>query len=271
MNILVPTEVLDRLMPMHLLLGADFRIAHAGPTLRKLSGGVALVGRPLLEVFDIGGAGPKKLDQTGRRSFALSLRHGHRTRLRGVLFDLGTAAGGGAILNLSFNVNEFERLDSAGLTLDDFAANDLIADILYLIEANTAVKAEARRLIRRLQGQASSATELAVTDTLTGLKNRRALERAMARLVDRGTPFAVMQLDLDLFKAVNDTYGHAAGDAVLVHVAEALTRATRKSDTVARVGGDEFVILLAGETDHDRIAQVARRIIALGRDPGALR
>ena len=85
-------------------------------------------------------------------------------------------------------------------------------------------------------------------DSLTDLPNRNLLSERMQRAVARGTryarPFAVMWIDLDRFKSINDSFGHEAGDAVLKGVAERLQASVRASDTVARVGGDEFVVLL---------------------------
>jgi diguanylate cyclase (GGDEF)-like protein len=88
------------------------------------------------------------------------------------------------------------------------------------------------------------------------------MDMALDRMLDDGMPFALLHLDLDYFKAVNDSLGHAAGDHVLRMAARAVVSATRSGDTVARVGGDEFVILLPGQTDHARLQTIADRIIA---------
>ncbi len=115
---------------------------------------------------------------------------------------------------------------------------------------------------------------LAHTDTLTGLPNRRHFESALEKVVgraarpERGT--ALLYLDIDHFKAINDRYGHAVGDAVLVEFARRLRSAVRGSDLVSRLAGDEFTVLLndvAGEAD---VEAVARKILAAMRPPFAL-
>jgi diguanylate cyclase (GGDEF)-like protein len=111
--------------------------------------------------------------------------------------------------------------------------------------------AEVARLEAELAVMRARIAELesrAERDPLTGLLNRRGFERELARVgsyVRRyGGGAALIYLDLDGFKPVNDRYGHAAGDAVLVAVAAALVTAVRASDAVARIGGDEFAVLL---------------------------
>jgi diguanylate cyclase (GGDEF)-like protein len=90
---------------------------------------------------------------------------------------------------------------------------------------------------------------LSTTDPLTGVPNRRALDDhladEMARARRYGTPLAVVMLDLDHFKQLNDHYGHAAGDHVLRHVARVLEGEKRRGDTIARYGGEEFVAILS--------------------------
>jgi diguanylate cyclase (GGDEF)-like protein len=100
--------------------------------------------------------------------------------------------------------------------------------------------------------------EQALTDPLTKLANRRELERAFARLPDR-LPFAFIAADLDDLKGVNDRFGHPAGDAVIVAVASAIASLARKGDTVARVGGDEFSVLMLDAT-NDGVERLAGSI-----------
>jgi diguanylate cyclase (GGDEF)-like protein len=100
--------------------------------------------------------------------------------------------------------------------------------------------------------------EQALTDPLTKLANRRELERAFARLPDR-LPFAFIAADLDDLKGVNDRFGHPAGDAVIVAVASAVASLARKGDTVARVGGDEFSVLMLDATS-DGVERLAGSI-----------
>jgi diguanylate cyclase (GGDEF)-like protein len=111
-------------------------------------------------------------------------------------------------------------------------------------------------LLHRLASQSRTIRALtseAQRDPLTGLANRRVLDHALAEL--SGAPGAVVAVDLDHFKRVNDTWGHAAGDAVLTELGRRLRRVTRLTDVVARTGGEEFVLVLPSATPD-----VARRV-----------
>jgi diguanylate cyclase (GGDEF)-like protein len=108
-----------------------------------------------------------------------------------------------------------------------------------------------RRIVelqRQIEGKNRLLEELALTDSLTGLPNRRAAEDWAARQLSgaerHGFSFWVAMADLDHFKSVNDTYGHAAGDTVLKKFAEVLKNNTRHSDICARIGGEEFLVVL---------------------------
>jgi diguanylate cyclase (GGDEF)-like protein/PAS domain S-box-containing protein len=110
---------------------------------------------------------------------------------------------------------------------------------------------------------------LALHDPLTGLPNRRALaealEQALARAQRTGMPLAVLALDLDGFKAINDRHGHPAGDATLLEVSDRLRRTIRRSDLVARLGGDEFAVIASELSGPTPVSRLAKRIgAALG-------
>jgi two-component system cell cycle response regulator len=107
------------------------------------------------------------------------------------------------------------------------------------------------------------AKRLALTDGLTGLWNRRQLDLRVGQELERaarfGERFSLVLVDLDDFKAVNDTHGHPVGDAVLVEVAQRLVTHTREVDVVARFGGEEFVLLLP-QTDLEGACRVADKV-----------
>lgn len=112
------------------------------------------------------------------------------------------------------------------------------------------------RLLDKLLETQAALSNMAHHDTLTGLPNRTlladVLTRALARAHRNGTEVAVLFIDLDGFKPINDAHGHACGDEALQQVAQRLTSAIRQADTLARIGGDEFVILLSDLPTGDR-------------------
>ena len=260
---LVPAA-LDRLMPMHLRLDPRGRILATGPTLSKLVPDGSLIGADFLQAFVVRRL-TRLTDLDGlRRHLGAELhltlpRPGISGTFRGLALPLPDDQG--LLVNLSFGIGVIGAVRTHGLTHADFAPTDLAVEMLYVVEAKTALMGAWRDATFRELGAKRAAEELALTDVLTGLRNRRALDLALAKLTRSGTAFGLMHIDLDYFKQVNDTHGHAAGDHVLRVVASVLRSETRNSDTVARVGGDEFVIALSGMADPAVLAGVARRII----------
>ncbi len=163
----------------------------------------------------------------------------------------------------------------SNLTAQQFVREELLESNRHLRVANHRVETtlvalrRANALLAQRNAEMAKAHadihHAALHDALTGLPNRRHLDDLFAALVEacrrEATPLGVLSVDLDRFKQINDTLGHAAGDAVLRHVAFVLLRSVTAADVVARVGGDEFVVLSSGR-DAFALGELARRLIA---------
>lgn len=256
--------LLDVLCPMHVWLDPTGHIRRTGPTLRKLRPEEPMQGRRFLEVFELNRpraiTSMYQLMQRSGTKLHLQFRDNPMTALKGVIVPL--PPGQGAIVNLSFGISVLDAVRDYALNSADFSATDLTIELLYLVEAKSAAMEASRKLNIRLQGARIEAEEQAYTDTLTGLKNRRAMDFLLQRLLADGHRFSLMHIDLDFFKEINDTLGHAAGDHVLRHVARIMTEESRESDCVARVGGDEFVMVFDRMVDRARLEEIAERLIA---------
>ncbi|PCJ71556.1 MAG: PleD family two-component system response regulator [Rhodobiaceae bacterium] len=147
----------------------------------------------------------------------------------------------------------------------DMGVNDYLTRPVERNELLARCRSQLRR--KRYQDQLKDnfqrSLEMAVTDSLTGLYNRRYMTNHLATLVDEGAhggkPLALMILDIDFFKAVNDTHGHAAGDEILKEFANRLSTNVRGIDLACRLGGEEFVIVMP-DTDADTAMTIAQRL-----------
>ncbi len=174
-----------------------------------------------------------------------------------------TGAGAVMVAPLSYAGKAFgvlTALNQAGEA--EFGRHDLV--LLEAMANQAAIAIENARLFEEVQ-------RLAVTDDLTGLRNRRGFfevaRRELERATRTGRPLSALMLDIDGFKRVNDTYGHAVGDQVLRHLAERCRRAVRDIDLVGRYGGEEFAVLLP-ETDLKTGLEVAERVrSSIGDEP----
>jgi len=257
-------SALYQLMPLHVLVDRHGLVRQVGPTLAKTQPATLMPGRSFFRLFELRRPSVvNSLEEVCAHAGAkvhLRLRDDARTPMVGSAVCL--SGGNGVLLNLSFGISVVDAVARYGLAGSDFAPTDLTVEMLYLVEANSAAMEESSRLNTRLNGARVMAEAEASSDTLTGLKNRRVLDQVLKRLTGRKVDFTLMHLDLDFFKRVNDTMGHAAGDAVLQEVARALVDETREEDTVARVGGDEFVLVFDGIVEETRMTTIAARIIA---------
>lgn len=128
-------------------------------------------------------------------------------------------------------------------------------------------KKQLQRYVNKLRGAEQSLKKHAFFDPLTGLANRLLLVNRFQLAIQHASrsrrQFAVLMVDLNKFKAINDTYGHAAGDTVLITVAQRLVSAVRATDTVARLGGDEFVLIIESFTEREQIIALGQKLIDL--------
>jgi len=147
----------------------------------------------------------------------------------------------------------------------ELGANDYLIKPIDRNEllARSRTQVRRKRYQDRLRANYEQSLSLALTDSLTGLFNRRYLSAHLPRLLDRGggnqKPVAALLFDIDHFKVVNDTWGHGVGDEVLKEVANRASRNLRNFDLVARLGGEEFVVVMP-DTDLTQAANVAERL-----------
>ncbi|MEU7826653.1 diguanylate cyclase [Catellatospora sp. NPDC049133] len=212
---------------------------------------------------DDGIVGALLLDYTDLHEQVLSAgAHSRRLTIGAGLTGMVVALGVGWVFSRGL-VHDVRRLTQAAAR---YAEGD------YAIRAEVNSRGELRELAEALNTMAgriaqrrAELVDLATTDPLTGLPNRRALRAGMARELDharlRGAPFSLILLDLDHFKAVNDEYGHLAGDLVLREVGKILQGQVRSTDLAGRHGGEEFAVLLP-DTGRDAALRTAERVRA---------
>jgi diguanylate cyclase (GGDEF)-like protein len=225
------------------------------------------------------------IDVLSRNATAIVHSRPLENALQARIEGAGTAAAMdrlGALFDKSFDQGQIEQQGYRSyliaycgllLVLLAYAARRLRRSYIIIGEVNARLQASNETLELRvaertaaLAAQSARLEQLALHDSLTGLINygqlTRLLEHALVRASRRDTTVVVMFIDLDGFKAVNDTYGHATGDLVLQAVAERVQGSLRQEDALARLGGDEFVILLEEVGSHAGALRVAQLALA---------
>lgn len=271
----LPVEALSQLMPMHMILNDRGTVLSIGPTLLKLVPGLRSGLHGCL-ISGRAGQGAEAIDAIRNavdRGMRLFLRVQHISDL--VLRGHGVRLSDGTMLvNLGFGIGLTRAIRKAQLTDADFAPSDLAMELLFLQEANRGVLTELSRFNQQLATAREAALLQAQTDPLTGLGNRRALEGALSLAMrqpadersGKPAPFALVHMDLDHFKQVNDRLGHKAGDDLLRDVGAVLQGLVRRDDTAARIGGDEFVLILRDMVCPVAMGHIADRLIGSIRD-----
>ena len=217
---------------------------------------------------------------TRRKRLSDALRVLEEDRFGVIIADLSLpdARGLDAVLRLQNVASETPLIVMSGIRDDTVAVQAVQAgaqDYLVKGEVDAAGLVRSIRYARERKRSELSLTQLAHYDPLTGLANRAhfrdRLTHTHVRAKRTGEPFAVMFVDLDEFKPVNDQHGHAAGDALLVEVSRRLERTVREYDTVARLGGDEFAVILDNLADADEVTAIAQRILGALSQPHRIR
>jgi len=225
---------------------------------------LGMVGLTTFPGFDLGQA------LKGHSGTAVAFHYG--TGSSKVTFSAGSAPAGSTSTSVDlrngWHVQTFAMVDGSSvfsnpnalaLLFAGFVLSLLLGALIYILGTSRS------RALVLVDQRTSELHHLALHDTLTALPNRALIldriDQMLARSRRERTPVAVLFLDLDNFKSVNDKLGHAAGDQLLVGVAARLVNAIRQEDTVGRLGGDEFVVLAEGESLAAGVEMVAERIL----------
>lgn len=257
------------MMPMHLVVDADGRIIGAGPVMERLLCGATYF-------HDILATDQQLLGAANSADPLVELRRNRRAtlRVRGqdelVLRGHGVVlAGDVLLLNFGFGMSLPHAIKLLSLSETDFSPSSNVIELLFMYEASQAILGEISRANEALENARREAERMSVTDPLTGLLNRRGFEIEFRKLAHSGNApqLAVAALDLDLFKHVNDRFGHAAGNEVLLAVGDALRGGVRRGDVVARAGGDEFLLLFSLYNSIGDLVGILDRIIERIEEP----
>ncbi|NLK19528.1 MAG: diguanylate cyclase [Synergistaceae bacterium] len=180
------------------------------------------------------------------------------------------ATAGGLLDNLllrgridELNKNLHEKIDSLEKSREELSIyrDNLEIEVINRTRDLERANSELRREIEERKKAEEEVRYRAYHDALTGLANRELFSQRLQEAIDRKNPVAVLFMDLDGFKSVNDTLGHDTGDLLLQKIARRLTREVEEGDTVARMGGDEFTIVIPSPASLDALKDTASRIL----------
>lgn len=258
------TSFVNDVFPFHFAIDDRLLLTQVGRSLAKFSDEF-VAGRGLTELFRIESPGTEltwaDLEAMVGSRCELNVRH-KSLKLRGQLVRQGD--------ELVFLGSPcFETLDEvkrAGLTEQDFAVHDGTMATLQAKEKLQRQLATTSEELRRLRRADSDMLEERLDyescrDPVTGLLNRRGMKRELEAELSAEKPFALVFIDLDDFKRVNDGYGHEAGDELLQQVGANLQANIRRSDTASRLGGDEFAVLLRDVTEAEQAIGISQRLM----------
>ncbi len=248
----IDRDLLCKLCPLHVLVDDTGQIVGAGPTLQKVLG-PTIVGQVLFDAFAI--KRPRNLrdmaDLARYMGQKLTLQadptNSEGVMLRGMAVPLQAEGRTFWLIDLAFGANFAEVVAGHALTATDFKPNDASIDLLYTFETQRGLLKDSEDLARALRRAKAEAERMAMQDPLTGLANRRALNARLDQILAQpvsSRQCALLLVDLNEFKDINDNFGHEAGDRVLKHAAACLEAIAGPKDLAVRIGGDEFALII---------------------------
>lgn len=266
-QISIKRDTLNALFPMHVILDQDGTIRDVGPTLEKILRR-DVRGHKLFDVFDI--KKPRSInDIKGLRAacgrkivMSATLEQGEMVDFRSLATAIGHD-GEELLIDFTFSADFVDLVQSLDLSSTDFKPNDFSLDMVYTIETQRTLVEDSNKLTMALEESRKEAEDAANIDVLTGIANRRSLYQALAtKLGDDSDAIEgfLLHIDLDKFKSINDSFGHAAGDHVLQHTAAVLKGLAESGEIAARIGGDEFAMVVSGERSRAETLSLANKI-----------
>lgn len=264
---------LGQILPFFLMINDSGIVTNAGRAILKLFGDEKIIGRSVFEILSV--KKPRRFDPTNGFRDVLGQRlrlelHGlgalATSDIFGMAFPAANHDTAGIVIAATPGVNVGSFVETHGLRVSDFGPADGSADLLPLLAMQSDMLEDSKKQSKRLREARDAAERLANHDALTGLPNRRAFMKKLSVALAIQS-VAVVHIDLDRFKEINDSYGHAAGDAALKHAAEAMTDILGGLAYCARLGGDEFVAMIEAPEADIVLHQLSEALIARLSDP----
>ncbi len=273
-------SIRESIFPFLLEVDASLQIARIGPLMQRICPDIRC-GANLFEHFELDGVAAEikthaALGEYARRSIVMKSRGAKARVFKGEWF-LDDNEQLLCFLGWPW-IRDADELSKMGITLHDIPAHNPLGDLLLLLRSNQNTLADTRELAERLRERSNDLKRayrrlehIAHFDPLTGLPNRvllaDRLQQAMSQSQRQGRTLAVIYLDLDGFKPINDRHGHAIGDQFLVTLAQRMKEALREGDTLSRIGGDEFVAVLVDLEEPQDCSPVLYRLLQTAAEP----
>ncbi len=273
-------SIRESIFPFLLEVDTSLQVARIGPLMQRICPDIQY-GANLFDHFELDGAAAEikthaALGEYARRSIVMKSRCAEPRVFKGEWF-LDDGEQRLCFLGWPW-IRDGDELSKMGITLHDIPAHNPLGDLLLLLRSSQNTLADTRELAERLRERSNDLKRayrqlehIAHFDPLTGLPNRvllsDRLQQAMSQSQRQGRTLAVIYLDLDGFKPINDRHGHAIGDQLLVTLAQRMKEVLREGETLSRIGGDEFVAVLVDLEEPQDCTPVLYRLLQAAAEP----